>query len=35
MTLRVYTHLLEKNDEQLIDFIENSSHNFLTDTYFN
>lgn len=30
MTLRVYTHLLEKNDEQLIDFIENSSHDLLT-----
>jgi integrase len=30
MTLRVYTHLLEKNDEQLINFIEDSSHNLLT-----
>ena len=30
MTLRVYTHLLEKNDEQLIDFIEESFHGLLT-----
>lgn len=29
MTLRVYTHLLEKNDEQLINFIEESSHAYL------
>lgn len=31
MTLRVYTHLLEKNDEQLIEFIEKSSHDLLTN----
>lgn len=31
MTLKVYTHLLKKNDEKMIDYLEKSSHNLLTD----
>jgi integrase len=31
MTLRVYTHLFQKIDEELIDNLEKSSHDLLTD----
>ena len=31
MTLSVYTHLLNKNNEKIVDYLENSSHNLLTD----
>ena len=27
MTLKIYTHLLEKSDEEIMDFLEKSSHN--------
>ena len=27
MTLKVYTHLLDKYDSQMMDFLEKSSHN--------
>ena len=30
MTLKVYTHLLDKNDDKLVDFVEKSSHDLLT-----
>lgn len=30
MTLKTYTHLLKKNDDQIIVYLENSSHNLLT-----
>lgn len=31
MTLKVYAHLLEKTDNEMLEFIEKSSHNLLTD----
>ncbi len=31
MTLKVYTHLLKKNEEKITSFLEKSSHDLLTD----
>lgn len=31
MTLSVYTHLLNKNNDKMMDYLENSSHDLLTD----
>ena len=31
MTLKVYTRLLQKSENELIDFLEKSSHNLLTE----
>ena len=31
MTLSVYTHLLNKNNDRMINYLENSSHDLLTN----
>ncbi|MEA4875274.1 tyrosine-type recombinase/integrase [Anaerorhabdus sp.] len=31
MTLKIYTHLVQKNDDELISYIDSSSQNLLTD----
>ena len=31
VTLKVYTHLFQKSENELIDFLEKSSHNLLTE----
>lgn len=33
MTLEVYTHLIQKSEDELVEFLEKSSHNLLTTTY--